>query len=87
MVTSTVKDSVVHQENGPSPIVREIAVGDVTDIEAPSRGIWCSEAGTISYRDHSATLVEDFPVKQYDNPIGVKRITAVSGSMTVWALY
>ena len=53
----------------------------------PCRAIWSNSSGTISYMDYAGSTLDDFPVKAFDNPIGISKLYSMSGTTAIWGLY
>jgi len=53
----------------------------------PCRAISSISSGTISFMDHAGSTLDGFPIKAFENPIGVARLYSMTGTTAVWALY
>lgn len=91
------KNDVPFLHSGPSPMVRPIIpglynpalpIGERGAGEIPNggcRAIQCDADGLISFYDYTETLITNFPVKKYNNPFGIKALTA--SNVNVWAVF
>lgn len=91
------RNSIPKLSTSPSGMVRPIVPGSFNPelpagsrgngelSDGPCRGIQASADGTISYYDYTLTLIENFPVKAYDNPFGVVGVTV--SDVDLWAIY
>jgi hypothetical protein len=92
--------SLTGVRSDPASMVRQItptANGSTSSTnvfaEGPCRAITAASSGTITYYDHTTTLVSSFPVKAFDNPIGARQILSTGSTLTtvapptLWALY
>jgi hypothetical protein len=82
-------DGMYHggEHGDPSPMVRLVTPGATDLPEGPCRALNCSEEGEITFTDLTGNELTDYFVSKGENAIGAKRVTAVSGTMVVWALY
>ncbi len=53
----------------------------------PCRAIQSISSGTMNFMDHAGTTLDGFPIRAFDNPIGVRALYSISGTTAVWALY
>lgn len=53
----------------------------------PCRAIQSMSSGTISFMDHVGSTIDNFPIKAFENPIGISRLYSMTGTTAIWALY
>lgn len=53
----------------------------------PCRGIQSISSGTISFMDHAGSTLDGFPIRAFENPIGVRALYSMSGTTAIWGLY
>jgi hypothetical protein len=53
----------------------------------PCRAIQSISSGTISFMDHAGSTLDGYPVRAFENPVGVKALYSMTGTTALWALY
>jgi hypothetical protein len=64
-----------------------ISTGSTGLPDGACRAIQSISSGTISFMDPSGSTIDNFPIRAFENPIGVKAIYSSVGTTAIWALY
>lgn len=57
------------------------------------RGISAASSGTVTFYDHTTTLVSSYPLRTGENPVGARQVLSTASTLTtvappvMWALY
>ncbi len=84
-----IKGSYTGERGDPAKYVRPITVSTASTglADGPCRAIQSLSSGLISFMDCAGSTVDNFPIRAFDNPIGVSAVYSMSGTTALWALY
>jgi hypothetical protein len=83
------KGSYTGERTDPAKLVTLLTAGTASTgiANGPCRAIWSASSGTMSFMDHAGTTIDNFPIKAFDNPIGISRLYSIATTTAIWALY